>query len=397
MPRSLPTSHTDLNDATDDLLVQRAGSGDMGAFNILSGRYIRLIYGIGWAITGRREDADDVVQDTFVSAYSRLYSLKNGRKFAPWISQIARNTALDVLDKRKRHRIDENWLRERDLVSTPAEQLDEFNRLNHLWFAINKLPTDDKITVVLHYFVGLDQQSVSNTLGVPLGTVKSRLNRARRKLKGEMIQMKTKNFNASGPEDDFGRSGLGGMEGDITWEPLLRGDGLEGWCETDVPLANSTPAERGISWTRNGNAVMGKVPAEKTSQIVQGDANWRDYEISALCTLIEGPDVQIHFRVSEEGQAYYMLNFLYGWQAIAISKMEPGAGEVDKLSVVNFPFEKGREYNILIAARAQSLTSYIDGKLVNQVTDNSYRKGGIALGLWWSSVNFRDPRIRHIH
>ena len=192
MPRSFNTFHTDLNDATDDLLVQRAASGDMGAFNVLSGRYIRLVYGIGWSITGRREDADDVVQDTFVSAYSRLYNLKNGRKFAPWISQIARNTALDVLDRRKRHRIDENWLRERDLVDTPAEQLDEFYRLNHLWFAINKLPTDDKITVVLHYFVGLDQQRVSNTLGIPLGTVKSRLNRARRKLKGEMIQMKTK-------------------------------------------------------------------------------------------------------------------------------------------------------------------------------------------------------------
>ena len=107
--------------------------------------------------------------------------------------------------------------------------------------------------------------------------------------------------------------------------------------------------------------------------------------------------MQIHFRVSQDGQAYYLLDFLYGWQAVAISKMEAGAGEVEKLSVVNFPFEKGREYNVLIAVRELSLTSYIDGKLVNQVTDRSYREGGIALGLWWSTVNFRDPRIRHFH
>ena len=397
MPRLPNTYPNALKDAADERLVHRAQSGDRSAFNILAGRYIRLLYGIGWSITGRSEDADDVVQDTFISAYSRIHSLKDGRKFSVWIGQIARNAACDVLARRKRHRIDESWLRERDLVNTPAEKLDAFNRLNHLWFAITELTTDDKITLILHYYVGLDQQSVANTLGVPLGTVKSRLNRARCKLKGEMIQMKTDDFNESGPEDDFGRAGLGGMEGDIAWEPLLRGEGLDGWREVDVPLANSTPAERGLSWTRNGNAVLGKAPAETTSRIVRGDTSWGDYEISALCTLVEGPDMQIHFRVSQDGQAYYLLDFLYGWQAVAISKMEAGAGEVEKLSVVNFPFDKGREYNVLIAARELSLTSYIDGKLVNQVTDGSYRKGGIALGLWWSTVNFRDPRIRHFH
>ena len=95
--------------------------------------------------------------------------------------------------------------------------------------------------------------------------------------------------------------------------------------------------------------------------------------------------------------AYYLLDFLYGWQAVAISKMEPDARAVEKLSVVNFPFVRGREYNVLIAARERSLTSYIDGKLINQVTDRSFREGGIAMCLWWSTVNSRDPRIRHFH
>ena len=77
--------------------------------------------------------------------------------------------------------------------------------------------------------------------------------------------------------------------------------------------------------------------------------------------------------------------------------MTAGAGEVEKISVVNFPFERGREYNVLVAERGESLTTYIDGKLVNQVRDGEYRNGGIALGLWWSTVAFRDPRIRHYH
>jgi RNA polymerase sigma-70 factor (ECF subfamily) len=133
----LQTTHTDQCDLkiADEQLVQRADLGDRGAFNILTDRYIRLVYGIGWSITGRREDADDVVQDTLLSAYSRIHSLKDGRRFSAWIGQIARNTALDVLARRKRHRIEMSWLKERDLIDTPVGNLDVVNRLNHLWIA----------------------------------------------------------------------------------------------------------------------------------------------------------------------------------------------------------------------------------------------------------------------
>ncbi len=50
-----------------------------------------------------------------------------------------------------------------------------------------------------------------------------------------------------------------------------------------------------------------------------------------------------------------LLDFLYGWQAVAISRMRAGAGEVEKLSVVNFPFEKGREYNVMVGAQTAEL------------------------------------------
>lgn len=198
-----------------------------------------------------------------------------------------------------------------------------------------------------------------------------------------------------GPADDYGRSSLGGMTGAIAWETLLSGDGLEGWTETDVPLANSTPAARGQSWTRNKDVITGHVDSEKTSRLVIGDDSWTSYELSLNMTLLEGADMQVHFRMSADGAEYYLLDFLYGWQAVAISRMRAGAGEVEKLSVVNFPFEKNREYNVLIAARELSITSYIDGKLVHQLVEENYRSGGIALGLWWSKVAYRDPCIRH--
>jgi hypothetical protein len=70
---------------------------------------------------------------------------------------------------------------------------------------------------------------------------------------------------------------------------------------------------------------------------------------------------------------------------------------MQKLSVVNFPIEAGREYDVQIAARGQSLTSYIDGKLLNQVTDSSHPSGPIALNVWESKTAFRDPRVRLMH
>ena len=397
MPQLFDTCPDRVDETADEVLVQRAKAGDNAPYNILRRRHSRLVYGIGWSITGRSADADDVVQDTFVSAFSRLGTLSDGRKFSAWIGQIARNASYDVLARRKRHRISDEWLRNRDMADTPKEKSEAFHSLNHLWFAVKELGADDRATLVLHYLVGLDQQSVANALQIPLGTVKSRLNRVRRNLKGKMIYMKNAEFSEMGLEDDFGRSGLGGMKGDIVWQALLKGEGTDGWREIDVPLDSSSALERRTLWSRRGNSILGRAPKGTASRLVAGDTSWRDYEVSTLLTLVEGPNMQLQFRVSQDGKAYYLLDFLYGWQAVAISKMEPDARAVEKLSVVNFPFVRGREYNVLIAARERSLTSYIDGKLINQVTDRSFREGGIAMCLWSSTVNSRDPRIRHFH
>ena len=71
--------------------------------------------------------------------------------------------------------------------------------------------------------------------------------------------------------------------------------------------------------------------------------------------------------------------------------------DVGKFSSWLYPIEHGQEYDVQIAARGASLTSYIDGKLVNQVTDFSYQSGPIALNVWESKTAFRDLRFRHLH
>ncbi len=381
----------------DEELVLRTRSGDRDAFNVLAARHRRSVYGIAWSITGRTEDAEDICQDAFVRAFTRLDDLADPTKFPGWIGMIARNASYDTLALRKRNLVDELWLRERDLATAPESTRDEVIRLDRLWHAVKHLKPRDRAVVVLHHFVGMDVNRVAGILTIPTGTVKTRLYRSRGILKNRMEEMMKEEIVTAGPEDDFGRPRLGGMEGDIPWNSLLQGDDLGGWTETDVPLENSKPPERGTTWKREGSAIVGTVPVETATCLAAGDSSWSSYELSVLLTLVEGSDMQVHFRKSHDGSEYYILDFLLGWQAIAISKIKAGAGEVEKISVVNFPFEKGREYNVLIAARGQSLTSYVDGKLVNQVRDGDFESGGVALGLWWSTVAFRDPRIRHYH
>lgn len=187
--------------------------------------------------------------------------------------------------------------------------------------------------------------------------------------------------------EDYGRAVIEGMRGVIHWQKLLPDDGIEGWRSLGCG-----------TWERNGDVVMGQSTDDMGSALAIGDASWRDYEVSVLMTVIEGANGQIVLRLHDDGQAFYFFDMMLGWQTAAITKGQIGQkGYPQKLSVVNYPLEHGREYDVMVAARGASLTSYIDGRLVNQLTDTSLSTGGIALAVWHSKTAFRDVRIRHMN
>ena len=119
-------------------------------------------------------------------------------------------------------------------------------------------------------------------------------------------------------------------------------------------------------------------------------------ELKVQGTLVKGSNLQLQFRISEDSQDFYFLDYLAGWKPMAISKWDEKTG-VTKLDVVNFIFESGREYDIVLAVRGNSITSYIDGKLVNRLTVATNPRGGIALAIWGNHTiaRFRDPKVRH--
>ena len=188
----------------------------------------------------------------------------------------------------------------------------------------------------------------------------------------------------AGADDDYGRSRPGGLI--IPWQSLLQGKGLEGWL--------STASSEG--WSRDGDAIVGRLDGKRKSHIFQGDTGWKNYEHSLFVTLEEGSCMQFPFRATDDRKGFYFVEFDYAWQTINVTLREPGIHGVTKLSVVNYALEKGREYHLIISARHRSLTTYIDGKLVNQVTDGRYDGGGIGIAMWWDTrATYRDPKIRH--
>ncbi len=133
---------------------------------------------------------------------------------------------------------------------------------------------------------------------------------------------------------------------------------------------------------------------EEGARLVFGGHDWRDYEVKCRVEAEKGGNVQIAFRLSEDGAKGYMLDLLYGWQAVAISRIERGT--VLKLSVVNHELRHGRSYEVEFAARGASLTSYIDGVLVNQATAFDHEKGRFALTVWSGKTVFERPMARRL-
>ncbi len=186
-----------------------------------------------------------------------------------------------------------------------------------------------------------------------------------------------------GPENDYGRPKLGGSQGVIEWKSLLQGEGLDGWEVNGQPWATD-------AWRREGNTIIAEVGDGHRARIVAGDETWRSYEVKVQMTMVKGGSAQLWFNIHDDQDHHFAP--LLGWQTAAI--MSP---DHTKLDVVNHAFERGREYDVVLAVRGRSVTTYIDGVLVNRLTLSDDPKGGIGLAIWGrnTEARFRHPQIRH--
>ncbi|MBM3238196.1 sigma-70 family RNA polymerase sigma factor [Candidatus Poribacteria bacterium] len=194
---------------SDVEFVQEALAGDLDAFGQLVNKYQGAVYGLAFHLVGNFADAQDLAQEAFIKAFQNLSQLKDYTKFAHWLKQITANTCHRWLRQRQReisrigflHEIDEQS--EGVHIATPDEIVESKERIQMVRQAMNTLPKNNRIVLTLFYMDGLSYGDISEFLGLPVSTIKSRLHHARKKLKEEMIAMVGETFKQVKPERDF--------------------------------------------------------------------------------------------------------------------------------------------------------------------------------------------------
>lgn len=178
----------------EEKLIERSQNGDMDAFEELVVRYERKVYAIAYRFMGNREDANDLSQEAFIKAYRNINKFRKDSSFFTWMCRIVSNVCKDELRKIKRKPqtyLDEDvWLEEgsvskqvKDNEPTPEQAYEKVELNNYLQSLLNQLKPEYRMVIILREIEGYSYDEISELLNVSLGTVKSRISRARKALK----------------------------------------------------------------------------------------------------------------------------------------------------------------------------------------------------------------------
>jgi RNA polymerase sigma-70 factor, ECF subfamily len=151
-------------------------------------RALRLAY----MVLGNRADADDVVADAFIVAYDRIHQLRDSSQFEPWFMRIVTNRALACLRRSHRTRRITTVLGGRLALHPqldPQALAEDRQENRALWDAIGSRPPSERVVIVLRYGLDLDEKTIARRMGSPVGTVKTRLRRARQRLQRKLAPL----------------------------------------------------------------------------------------------------------------------------------------------------------------------------------------------------------------
>jgi RNA polymerase sigma-70 factor (ECF subfamily) len=193
MPR--PDSWRSLADLPDDRLVERARAHDFVAFEALMRRHNRRLFRVTRSVLRDGDAAQDAVQETYLRAFTRLDTYQPSGKFGAWLTRVALNEALMI---RRRGRgemvslddVGEEALVAEETVASEGASADQFLEAAYaralLEHAIDALPENFRVVFVLRAVEGLDVRETAESLGINAATVRTRLFRAQRLLRGEL-------------------------------------------------------------------------------------------------------------------------------------------------------------------------------------------------------------------
>jgi len=183
-------------------IIARAKAGDHEAFRVLVERYQGRAYRLALRIMGDEDLAQDVVQEAFLKAYGSLGRFEGRSKFYTWLYRLVFNLCIDT-KRRDRSLAQVEWSEEQALdvapeagaagighpdAASPSRELERKELRELMTYAIEALPEDARRTLVLREVDGLSYAEIAQSLGVPKGTVMSRLHYARRRVRAALVE-----------------------------------------------------------------------------------------------------------------------------------------------------------------------------------------------------------------
>lgn len=177
---------------SDRELVQRAQRGDHEAFNLLVGRHEEKVFHVVFRFCGHHEDACDITQRVFVNAYRKLVAFKGDSAFSTWLYRIAFNQSVSFRREgghRKSVSIygkDEDLVVEPEVEQNPGAGLEQEEHRRAVERALLELETADRQIIILKDLEERSYDEIAEVLGIPKGTVRSRLHRARLDLRAKI-------------------------------------------------------------------------------------------------------------------------------------------------------------------------------------------------------------------
>lgn len=197
------------SEATDRMLVLRAQRGERAAFGELVTRYMQRAYYTALGLVGNHDDALDLSQEAFARAFRARARIDPERPFFPWLYQIIRrlcfNHTRDQRSRRLKLETAGSWLTDTTMGRrplSPDQAMERTELREQVGAAIERLPERERETLVLREFEELRYREIAELLGIPIGTVMSRLYRARRSLAREMETAGTRPDHGGGAGDE---------------------------------------------------------------------------------------------------------------------------------------------------------------------------------------------------
>ena len=182
-----------MHSTNEDILLNKARDGDVAAFEDLMSTHYKKVYNICYRMVNNPEDASELAQETFLKVYRHIADFKGNSSISTWLYRIASNVCLDFLRKNKKYQTVSmekeafEDLQIKDMISSVEEGPEKIVESNAkkaaIKEALSKMNEHNRNAVILRDFMNLSYEEMSNTLNLPIGTVKSRISRARNELR----------------------------------------------------------------------------------------------------------------------------------------------------------------------------------------------------------------------